>query len=112
MTKPKQSVGFYRRRIAPAVNPVKPGMNDVCGNCGEVYGFHRDEFCPHGKGAWQEKPDDQPRFVTIVFPAGLENLENFMGFAHAFREGNALAILDGLEDKVKAAVHEAFTKGN
>lgn len=58
-----------------------------------------------------EKPVEQKRYVTVVFPGDARNLESFLQFAVDHREGNALLILDGLEDRCKLAIHKAFTGG-
>ena len=58
---------------------------------------------------------NQKRFVTVVIDT--DNQEHWKWLQYSgingglIREGNALAILDGIEDKVKAAIHEAFTGG-
>lgn len=98
------------------LNPCGGKLSDSWTPCGHMPVDNKDIFAYRRRVAPAEKPADQPRFVTIIVKIkdseSLGDISNKLsGYEREFREGNALSILDGLEDRCKLAIHKAFTGG-
>jgi hypothetical protein len=48
----------------------------------------------------EREPFYQKKFITVVFPAGMANLDAYLGFAVDYREGNYLEKFDAAKDRV------------
>lgn len=98
----------YRRRISPESKPA-------CKQCGKALGGLADEsYCKCSECI--SKPADQKRFVTLaVEVVSAETAPTIakllMGYKFEIREGNALAALDGIEDRAIEAVRQAVKGG-